>query len=327
MAMSHSNQSRDRRFPGPSSSGHSGGGERRRHPGAVFHRHVPNRAYWNKPPWQRRKHDAGYDGFRDDPWRGGRSFGRSSYINPAGLYPVGFAVFAGLLVVAAVGYAAFVLVEGARLSVRGTRRRTYYGPENERRRLLARERRRIRRRTTPNPCPAPAALLAQFARVRSSPAEMIRFGSMIEDLECYVDNSAIFGEDGSIVGRHHGVRGWLQEECPELFARYKTVMRYKAMSKRFRQAAKIPEPVPAAAVFGPVPPGLAPAAARAEAILDSCTGTQSDLYDRLDRLLNPDRTPDAPGELELAVAGAAPPAPPPSNSDFSDAPLPLRASF
>jgi len=25
--------------------------------------------------------------------------------------------------------------------------------------------------------------------------------------------------------------------------------------------------------------------------------------------LNPDRTPDAPGELELAVAGAAPPGP------------------
>ena len=299
--MNSSDQDWDRRFPGTSRSGHSGRGKRRRHPGAVSRRHVPRSAYWDKPPWRCRKYAAEYADFQDDPWLGGRSFGGASYIHPVGLYPAGFAVLAGLLAVAAVGYAAFALVEGAFCCVHNARRRTYYVAENARRRLLARERRRIRRRTTPNPRPSSATLLEQFGRARTSPAEMIRFGSMLEDLECYVDNSAILDEDGAVVGRHHGVRGWLQEECPELFARYKTVMRYKATSKRFRQAAKIPEPVPAAAVLGPVPPELVPAAARAEAILDSCTGTQIDLYDRLDRLLNPDRIPDEP----LAAAGAA----------------------
>lgn len=41
-----------------------------------------------------------------------------------------------------------------------------------------------------------------FARARGSAADMIRFGSMLEDLECYVDNSVVWGEgEGRIVRR------------------------------------------------------------------------------------------------------------------------------
>lgn len=74
---------------------------------------------------------------------------------------------------------------------------------------------------------------------------MIRFGSVLEDLECYVDNSAIFDGNGNIVGRKGGIRQFLREEIPELAQRYKTVMKYKTLAKRFRQVLGVQDPVPA----------------------------------------------------------------------------------
>jgi hypothetical protein len=56
------------------------------------------------------------------------------------------------------------------------------------------------------------------------------------DLETYVDNSLIHDESGEICGRRPGIRGWLNDNCPELSARYKTVMGYKAMANKFLQA-------------------------------------------------------------------------------------------
>jgi hypothetical protein len=73
---------------------------------------------------------------------------------------------------------------------------------------------------------------------------MIRFGSLIEDLECYVDNTPYFA-DGCLVGRRGGIKRHLEREIPELYAHYKTVMRYKALSKKFRQAVGINDPIPA----------------------------------------------------------------------------------
>ncbi len=37
----------------------------------------------------------------------------------------------------------------------------------------------------------------------------MRFGSIMQDLECYVDNSLRFNMAGHIVGRNAGVKGWL----------------------------------------------------------------------------------------------------------------------
>ena len=136
--------------------------------------------------------------------------------------------------------------------VRRLRRPTYYAAERARRMALADERRRIRRRRTSNPCPTPDALRDAFARARGSAADMIRFGSMLEDLECYVDNSIVWSEtEGRIVGRRGGIRQWLRENAPELSERYKTVMKYKALAKRFRQAVGVSDPVPASAVLPP----------------------------------------------------------------------------
>ena len=142
-----------------------------------------------------------------------------------------------------------------RLQARACRARRY-ARDNARRRALAAERRRIARRTTLNPRPTPEALRAAFAARGSSPEAKVRLGGLLEDLECHVDNCLRFGPDGEILGRNGGVKAWLREHAPELFGRYKTLMRYKALARRLRQAAGIADPVPASAVFDdpPAPP-------------------------------------------------------------------------
>ena len=139
--------------------------------------------------------------------------------------------------------------------IRRLRRPTYYETERARRMELADERRRIRRRSTTNACPTPDMLRVAFKMARSSTTGMIRFGSMLEDLECYVDNSVVWSEEeGRIVGRRGGIRQWLRANAPDLSERYKTVMKYKALAKEFRQAVGVSDPVPATAVLPPDPP-------------------------------------------------------------------------
>ena len=146
-----------------------------------------------------------------------------------------------------------------RLQRRACRAR-YYARDNARRRALAAERRKIRRRATANPCPTPEALRAAFAARGDSPEAKVRLGGLLEDLECYVDNGLRFGPDGEILGRNGGVRGWLREHAPELFERYKTLMRYKSLARRLRQAAGVTDPVPADALLPPPPGPHAPEA-------------------------------------------------------------------
>ena len=124
----------------------------------------------------------------------------------------------------------------------------YYERENERRRALAAERRRIRRRRTENPCPTREAILDAWTHVREGREAMLRFGSLLEDLECYVDHELRIA-DGRIVGRAPGIKGWLRENIPALALRYTTVMRYKAAAKKLRQVVELPDPIPVAAVL------------------------------------------------------------------------------
>ena len=139
-----------------------------------------------------------------------------------------------------------------RLQQRSYRAR-YYARDNERRRRLAAERRKITRRTTLNPCPTPAEFLAAFERRGESAEAKVRFGGMVHDLECYVDNCLKYDENGEICGRNGGIKAWIAVNLPQLNGRYKTIMRYKALAKRLRQAAEIPDPVPTSAVYDGLP--------------------------------------------------------------------------
>ena len=135
------------------------------------------------------------------------------------------------------------------------RRPLYYAREKARREALAAERRRVGGRRTTSPCPTREAVLDAWIHRRESHEAAVRFGSMIHDLECYVDNSLLRDGAGAIVGRRGGVKAWLQMNVPALYVRYTTVMRYKAMAKKLMQVTGLADPVPAAAVLAEPPPG------------------------------------------------------------------------
>ena len=149
-----------------------------------------------------------------------------------------------------VGTVVWCVLKGIAFALHKVQRPKYYPQERLRRQALAQERRRIRRRTTLNAAPTPDELLAQWAKVKGSPDEMIRFGSMLCDLEAYVDNSLLRNENGEIVGRNPGIRGGLNANCQPLAAHYKTVMGYKAMAEKFRQAVGLADPYPATLALG-----------------------------------------------------------------------------
>ncbi|MBQ6136107.1 MAG: hypothetical protein IJI73_01920 [Kiritimatiellae bacterium] len=129
------------------------------------------------------------------------------------------------------------------------RRPRYYEAENERRRALAAARRKIRARATTNACPTREAILGAWNRRRDSHEAAIRFGSLLEDLECYLDNSLRRDEDGVIIGRNPGIKGWLCENLPEVSEKYTTAMRYKAAAKKLKQVAELADPTPADVVL------------------------------------------------------------------------------
>ena len=151
-------------------------------------------------------------------------------------------------------------VRGLRCMIRGLTQRTnrlqqkayrgkYYWRDNARRRMLAAERRKITRRTTTNPCPTPGAFRAAFARVKDSVEAKLLFGGMVHDLACYVDSCLRYDGSGNIVGRNGGIKEWIAENVPDLYPRYKTIMRYKALAMRLRQAMGVKDPEPTSALL------------------------------------------------------------------------------
>ena len=166
-----------------------------------------------------------------------------AYLSAALLYDIGIAVRDAVWKVPDAAKRERELSE-LRRDAQVLRRPLYYERENERRRALAEERRKIRRRTTTAPMPTPEQVLAAWNARKASKENAIRLGGLLQDLECYVDNTLMFGENGSIRGRHGGIRSWLRVCLPELLPRYKTLMRYKAMVIRLRQATGTKDPKP-----------------------------------------------------------------------------------
>ena len=126
------------------------------------------------------------------------------------------------------------------------KRPAYYEKEKARRQALAAERRSTMRRITSNPCPTKEQILDAWLKVGNSHADLLRFGSLMEDLACYVDSSPIRTEDGEIVGRRGGVKAWLQVNIPALYLKYKTVMAYKVAARKVKEITGLADPTPAA---------------------------------------------------------------------------------
>ena len=106
---------------------------------------------------------------------------------------------------------------------------------------------------------------------------------MLHDLECYVDNCLRFDESGDVVGRNGGIRGWLKENLPELSPKYKTLMRYKAMAIRLRQATDTKDPTPTSSLLDETP---------RHAVVDEILSNTEPVFDRvfkkLDHILSPE---------------------------------------
>ena len=99
-----------------------------------------------------------------------------------------------------------------------------------------------------SPPPSLEALLAQYdkAKGRGPVEEKIRLGSMMLDIEAAVDSSLVRDSSGEIVGRNAGVRGWLDEHCPELSRHYASLMGYRRLADEFRKVHGLRDPHPAA---------------------------------------------------------------------------------
>ena len=170
-----------------------------------------------------------------------------------------------------------------RRDLRIVRRPFYYLRENERRRALAEERRKLHRRRTTAPMPTAAELLEAWNKRKESKEDMIRLGGMLQDLECYVDNGLRFDEVGNIVGRNRGIRGWIDVNLPELSDKYKTLMRYKAMVIKLRQATETKDPTPTEKLLSEPQPKLV------RELLQDFRTTFSSLEDAIDDLVKRER--------------------------------------
>ena len=100
-------------------------------------------------------------------------------------------------------------------------------------------------------------VLHDHARHRPPTAEMLRkywlasrrslegrllLGSLMGDLSVTVDASYVRGDDGEIVGRQGGIKGWMERNAPDMMRHYKTLMHYKAVADKFRLYCGVQEP-------------------------------------------------------------------------------------
>ena len=132
-------------------------------------------------------------------------------------------------------------------------------------------------------------------------------GAMLGDLEAAVDNSYIRDASGEIIGRKAGIRGWFADNCPALYNRYKTLMRYKAMADKMRVFAEGGGCVETSASTQPPPSARHPGVATAETaaadpdgssprkpnVIDTVSSDLDFLKDLVEALLGPTTARDS----------------------------------
>ena len=102
----------------------------------------------------------------------------------------------------------------------------------------------VTRKTSVEAPPTPEELRRAWeaARGRGHLAAKLLVGTLLSNLEPAVDQSYLRAEDGTIVGRRPGLKGWLRGHCPDLVPHYKALMSYKALADKLRIALGIEEP-------------------------------------------------------------------------------------
>ena len=107
------------------------------------------------------------------------------------------------------------------------------------------------RETVPSPslrgAPIKEDIDSVWAETPRTMLSALRLGSRLLDLEPTVDNSRVWKEDPltgkrTVVFRHAGIKGWLQEHCPGV--QYNTAMRYKKLASRLRTVCGVAGNIP-----------------------------------------------------------------------------------
>lgn len=176
-----------------------------------------------------------YFGLRGDPF---------AYPFPGGRLPLELVVDGGFAIWSFLSRSHGILRHGLDTLRAGSVKNTEQRLRTARRKLCA--------RSTLADCPTATDIRVAWAFSRESHASMLRLGGLLHDLECFVENGLIIRRVGrlpKIRGREGGIRGWIGENCPELLGKYKTLMRYKALAQRIRQAAELTDPVPTSVVL------------------------------------------------------------------------------
>ena len=101
---------------------------------------------------------------------------------------------------------------------------------------------RLGRRVSIHAPPTPERLRKAWMESRDSLEGKLLLGSLLSDIEPVVDRSYIRSEDGTIIGRRPGIKGWLSLNCPDLLPHYKALMSYKALADKVRLALGIADP-------------------------------------------------------------------------------------
>ncbi len=122
------------------------------------------------------------------------------------------------------------------------RRAKYYSADNLRRQRLAKDRRRQGKRRTLSSAPTPEEVRQAWKYRKDSKEAMIHLGSIMLDLDCYVERGCKWVDD-KVVARDSGALGWIRCFVPELEEHYKSLMFYKSLAKKLRQATNLAESV------------------------------------------------------------------------------------
>ena len=107
----------------------------------------------------------------------------------------------------------------------------------------------IHRKTSVNAPPTPEAIRGAWKAARGSLMGKLLAGTLLSDLEPTVDQSYLRAEDGTVVGRRPGLKGWLRENCPDMLPHYKALMSYKALADKLRRTLGVEDPDTLAAVL------------------------------------------------------------------------------
>ncbi len=171
--------------------------------------------------------------------------------------------------------------------LRQIQRSKYYEAETRRRRELAAARRKQDRKQTLNDMPTVAQIREAWNRRKESKERIILLGSLLLDLDCYLARSFKIDDHGVILERRGGIHEWIRRNLPDLEPHYKSLMSYKALAKKLRQAAALRDPFPVDRLLKENP--LRPVMQKIEALPKTSFHSMMML---LDRQLSPDKVMD-----------------------------------